>query len=69
MATVTAGQSEEHVERPLEFIPERMLKTVDTSCPVSNDIHPFLTLQFGFGARGCIGRRIAEMTIEVLIIR
>lgn len=58
------------VERPDEFIPERFLKHVQTSgCPNSKDIHPFLLLPFGFGVRHCVGKRFAEMEIEILTLR
>lgn len=69
MGSVTLLHEEEFVERADEFIPERFLKEAQTGCPNAKDIHPFLMLPFGFGARACIGRRFAEMEIEVLTIR
>lgn len=69
MGSVTMSQSDEFVERAVEFIPERFLKEVQMGCPSAKDIHPFLMLPFGFGSRMCIGRRFAEMEIEVLMIR
>ncbi|KAG4074654.1 hypothetical protein HA402_004525 [Bradysia odoriphaga] len=57
------------VERPDEFIPERFLKEVRPGCPNSKDIHPFLLLPFGFGPRHCVGKRFAELEIEILMMR
>ncbi|CAH0715572.1 unnamed protein product, partial [Brenthis ino] len=49
-----------------EFIPERWL--VQKSDPLYyGNCHPMVTLPFGFGVRSCIGRRIAELEIEVLV--
>lgn len=56
-----------------KFIPERWLrqnKDDDGSCPqAKKNIHPFAFLPFGFGARACIGRRFAELEMEILLIR
>ncbi|KAJ3363768.1 hypothetical protein GGF31_000702 [Allomyces arbusculus] len=43
---------------PLAFNPDRW---------ESKDIHPFASLQFGFGPRMCVGRRIAEMEMSVFL--
>jgi len=52
------------------FIPERWLKSnTDPKCPHAKDSHPFAFLPFGFGARMCVGRRLAELEIEVLVTR
>lgn len=57
-------------DRSDEFIPERWLKdNADPQCPHAKDSHPFAYLPFGFGPRMCIGRRFAELEIEVLVIR
>ncbi len=69
MGSVTLLQNENFVEQADEFIPERFLKETQPGCPSAKDLHPFLMLPFGFGARSCIGRRFAEMEIEVLTIR
>jgi cytochrome P450 family 12 len=61
---------EKHFERANEFIPERWLKdNNDPKCPHAKDSHPFAYLPFGFGSRMCVGRRFAELEIEVLVIR
>lgn len=50
----------------MQFIPERWL--VEKSDPLYHgNTHPMVTLPFGFGVRSCIGRRIAEMEIEIFI--
>lgn len=55
-----------------KFIPERWLKNVEQEegCPQhAKNSNPFSYLPFGFGSRMCIGRRFAEMEIEVLLLR
>ncbi|XP_066989891.1 probable cytochrome P450 49a1 isoform X2 [Macrobrachium rosenbergii] len=47
-----------------KFIPERWLR----SKPLG-DIHPFTILPFSHGTRMCIGRRMAEQQIYILIAR
>jgi cytochrome P450 family 12 len=70
LATHVMGVQDKYFERSSEFIPERWLKdNTDSSCPHSKDSHPFAYLPFGFGPRMCVGRRFAELEIEVLTIR
>ena len=47
---------------PTVFNPERWSRD-------SDEIHPFASLPFGFGPRGCYGRRIAELELYVLLTR
>ncbi|XP_013186889.2 cytochrome P450 CYP12A2 [Amyelois transitella] len=50
--------------RAKEFIPERWI--VDKSDPLYyGNTHPMVTSPFGMGVRSCIGRRIAELEIEI----
>ncbi|CAG4955952.1 unnamed protein product [Colias eurytheme] len=57
---------EKHYPKATEFIPERWL--VEKSDPLYHgNTHPMVTQPFGFGVRSCIGRRIAELEIEILI--
>nr|ARA91645.1 cytochrome P450 monooxygenase [Pieris rapae] len=58
--------SEQHFLRSKEFIPERWL--VDKTDPLHyGRAHPFACNPFGFGVRSCLGRRIAELELEILI--
>ncbi|XP_041973420.1 uncharacterized protein LOC121729098 [Aricia agestis] len=60
--------SEEHFKRPNEFIPERW--TTDKSDPLHYaNAHPFAYSPFGFGVRSCIGRRIAELELEIFLAK
>lgn len=45
------------------FIPERWLKSNEKH----ENYNPFTYLPFGFGKRMCIGRRFAELEMEVLV--
>jgi cytochrome P450 len=64
------SQDESQFKQSDKFIPERWLKNNnDPQCPKAKDAHPFSYLPFGFGSRMCIGRRFAELEIEVLISR
>ncbi|XP_049873861.1 cytochrome P450 CYP12A2-like isoform X2 [Pectinophora gossypiella] len=57
---------EKYYPQPTEFIPERWL--VEKTHPLYyGNAHPMVTLPFGFGVRSCIGRRIAELEIELLV--
>lgn len=59
---------EKYYPRAKEFIPERWL--ADKADPLYyGNAHPMVTLPFGFGIRSCIGRRIAELEIEILVKR
>lgn len=51
-----------------EFIPERFVKG-SAGEPTLGAQHPFGYLPFGFGARMCIGKRFAELEVEVLIAK
>jgi len=46
--------------KPEEFLPERYLTK-------ENRLDPFVSLPFGFGPRMCIGRRMAELTMQALL--
>ena len=48
--------------KPHEFWPYRYLNE-------GQRLHPYLSLPFGFGPRMCIGRRLAEMSMQILLYR
>lgn len=68
---------EKYFHEPLVFNPERWIRnnnkinSLHTNNNNNNnvDIHPFLILPFGFGPRTCIGKRIAELEIMVLLAK
>lgn len=60
------SNSESQFPRPGEFLPERWI--CEKTDPLHySSAHPFSSLPFGFGSRACIGRRIAEMELEILV--
>jgi len=64
--TIVTGNMEEHVNRAAEFLPERWLKSPSDSL---YRIHPFASLPYGHGARMCLGRRFADMEIQILLAK
>jgi cytochrome P450 len=60
---------EEYVSDSASFRPERYLKN-QQQCPMhSNKVHPFASLPYGYGARMCLGRRFADLEIQVLLAK
>ncbi|KOB72593.1 Uncharacterized protein OBRU01_09064 [Operophtera brumata] len=59
---------DKHYPRAKEFLPERWLVEKHHLLYHGNT-HPMVSLPFGFGVRSCIGRRIAELEIEILMKR
>ncbi|KAJ2946948.1 hypothetical protein O0L34_g16295 [Tuta absoluta] len=55
----------QYVREPLQFKPERWLR----GSPDHENLHPFLSLPFGFGPRSCIARRLAEQNICITLLR
>lgn len=72
LGMVSLYTNPKYFEKPNEFIPERFLRseTEEGVCPMSlKQKHPFAYLPFGFGPRFCVGKRIAEMELEIFISR
>ncbi|KAK7793316.1 hypothetical protein R5R35_011524 [Gryllus longicercus] len=59
------SHDERHFPRPLSFEPERWLR----GGAHAHTAHPFASLPFGFGPRTCVGRRFAEMEVQVLLAK
>ncbi|CAK1553639.1 unnamed protein product [Leptosia nina] len=62
---MVASRLPQYVRNPSRFIPERYLR----GSTQYEDIHPFLSLPFGFGPRSCIARRLAEQNMCITIMK
>ncbi|ENN80608.1 hypothetical protein YQE_02973, partial [Dendroctonus ponderosae] len=62
--TLVTGSISEYVSEPESFMPERWMKSESSS-----KIHPFASLPYGYGARMCLGRRFADLEIQVLLAK
>ncbi|KAM9482679.1 1,25-dihydroxyvitamin D(3) 24-hydroxylase, mitochondrial [Clarias gariepinus] len=54
------GSNEEYFDNGKQFMPERWLEN-------KNSINPFAHIPFGIGKRMCIGRRLAELQIQLAL--
>lgn len=63
--TIVTGSMEEYVTKADHFFPERWMK----DCPEIYNLHPFASLPYGYGARMCLGRRFADLEIQVLLAK
>ncbi|KAI8520708.1 hypothetical protein Bbelb_004620 [Branchiostoma belcheri] len=59
------GQVPEYVSEPDRFAPERWLRD-DPTLPKP---HPFAVRPFGVGSRSCIGQRLAEQELVILLAK
>ncbi|KFM70608.1 Cytochrome P450 315a1, mitochondrial, partial [Stegodyphus mimosarum] len=64
MSQYTIGRNPEEFENPDSFKPERWDRSSKDRRPMSNGCMPF-----GIGARSCIGRRVAELKMRLLLAR
>jgi cytochrome P450 family 49 subfamily A len=62
MVTSLSSWREEYFEDAHKFMPERWLTPVD-------DMQVFASIPFGYGAKACLGKELAEMQIGVLITK
>ncbi|KAK7862097.1 hypothetical protein R5R35_012225 [Gryllus longicercus] len=68
---------ERYFPEPRRFLPERWLRAGAGAgaeagaegCPVAHKAHPFVSLPFGFGRRMCLGRRFAEIELQLLLAK
>jgi len=63
LSNYNMGRDESIFPNANSFMPERWLRENKEE----DEIHPFTTLPFGFGARSCLGRRIAEAEMQVFL--
>ncbi|XP_042143444.1 probable cytochrome P450 301a1, mitochondrial [Ixodes scapularis] len=63
-----ASRLEENFTRADQFLPERWLKRDDEG---RQDwaLHPFASLPFSFGPRMCLGRRMAELEVWIMLVK
>ncbi|XP_048576536.1 sterol 26-hydroxylase, mitochondrial [Nematostella vectensis] len=59
------GRDPEIFDDPLTFSPERWMRGDDTH----PDYHAYAMLPFGHGTRMCLGRRVAELEMQLLLSR
>lgn len=69
MGTAVLQRSEKYFRRASEYLPERWLSERPADVPSAKDSNPFIFLPFGFGARSCIGKRLAMMELEMITAR
>lgn len=69
MGNMTLMRDDHVYTRAKDFLPERWLSNRDADIPSGKETNPFIYLPFGFGARSCIGKRLAMMEMEVILSR
>lgn len=57
---------EDNFVKAQEFLPERFLRKTTDELSHSN-AHPFVFQPFGFGPRSCVGKRLANLELEVVL--
>ncbi|XP_034107978.1 probable cytochrome P450 301a1, mitochondrial [Drosophila sulfurigaster albostrigata] len=65
--TIVTGNMEEYVTDAATFRPERWLKPQHGGTP--GKLHPFASLPYGYGARMCLGRRFADLEMQILLAK
>ncbi|RZC32516.1 cytochrome P450 12a4, mitochondrial, partial [Asbolus verrucosus] len=59
---------EENFPRAKEFLPERWL-SITTGELSHKNTNPFLFAPFGYGPRSCVGKRLANLELEVALLK
>lgn len=65
---IFASNSDKYYKNSNQFIPERWLKNCEGELSYKN-AHPFATQPFGFGPRACIGKRLANLELEIALAK
>nr|UOU03261.1 cytochrome P450 3047A1 [Brachionus rubens] len=65
VAFFVISRSEKYYKNPDKYDPKRWLKENQAIDP----INPYTSLPFGFGSRMCIGRRLAEQKMYLILIK
>lgn len=65
--TIVTGTMEKYCKNSDVFRPERWLKTSQGG--TGEYIHPFASLPYGYGARMCLGRRFADLEMQILLAK
>lgn len=61
--TLVLGRMNKYISNPEKFLPARWMKQCDTS----NVLHPYASLPYGHGPRMCLGRRFADLEMQILL--
>lgn len=62
---LVVGTSDEYVSEACEFRPERWIKSDDND----TNLHKFSSLPYGYGSRMCLGRRFADLEMQILLAK
>lgn len=65
--TIVTGTMEKYCENANAFRPARWLKPSQGG--TGENIHPFASLPYGYGARMCLGRRFADIEMQILLTK
>lgn len=65
--TIVTGTMEKYCKNADVFRPERWLK--ENQGGTGEYIHPFASLPYGYGARMCLGRRFADLEMQILLAK
>ncbi|XP_047121731.1 probable cytochrome P450 301a1, mitochondrial, partial [Schistocerca piceifrons] len=65
--TIVTGSMEKYVKNAKQFLPERWLKANDGGSGLH--VHPFASLPYGHGPRMCLGRRFADLEMQILLAK
>uniref|UniRef100_A0A2M3ZBT6 Putative cytochrome n=1 Tax=Anopheles braziliensis TaxID=58242 RepID=A0A2M3ZBT6_9DIPT len=69
MVTLALQRENRYFPAADQYLPERWLSDRPEGIASAKDTNPFIFLPFGFGARSCVGKRLAMMEIEIVVSR